>query len=326
MDALGGHLGEAAALGTALAWAGASLFFGAAARRRSAAVLNVVRIVLATVVLLLAVLAAGRGWRIPPLQFVAIGLSGVLGLALGDAAYFRSLRILGPRRAMLLMSLWPPAAAVLMVPLLNERLGWAGVLGMVVTIGGVVWAQTERDDGTEIQGSAARGVLFGVLGALGQATGYLFVKAGLGAASADAWLPAALGIDAAPGAELAGEPVDALYGTLLRMAVAAAALLAASLGRFRPAGLGAALRDGRFMAQASGGVVVGTVIGVWLSLVAVSLANTAVAGAIIATSPVLVIPLMRIVHGHRATWRGWLATLVAVVGIALLTFRETLSG
>jgi drug/metabolite transporter (DMT)-like permease len=68
-----------------------------------------------------------------------------------------------------------------------------------------------------------------------------------------------------------------------------------------------------------GGTVFGPVVGVTLSLAAVALANTGVAATIMATSPILVIALVRLVHGHPVTIRAVLGAAVAIAGVALLT-------
>jgi drug/metabolite transporter (DMT)-like permease len=132
-------LGEAAALTTAVSWAGSSLLFTAASRRQGAAELNLVRLVGATVLLGAAVAVTSGSFAVPSGQTAALVLSGLIGLSIGDLALFNGMRILGPRRAMLLMSLAPVGTGLLMVPLLGETLGLIGVAGMAVTIGGVGW-------------------------------------------------------------------------------------------------------------------------------------------------------------------------------------------
>ena len=113
--------GETAALGTALSWAVSSLIFAAAARRIDAPHLNFLRIHVAVVFLFLAVAVTGTGWSLPASQCGLLAVSGVVGLVAGDGAYFRSLRILGPRRAMLLMSLAPVATASVLAAVPSVR-------------------------------------------------------------------------------------------------------------------------------------------------------------------------------------------------------------
>lgn len=310
-------IGEAAALTTAVAWAGSSLLFTAASRQRGPAALNLVRLVGATLVLGLAVVVTTGSFTMPRGQALAFALSGIVGLALGDFALFAAMRILGPRRSMLLMALAPVVTAVLMVPLLHEGLGPYGIAGMGVTICGVAWVQAERDDGREVQGRASVGIVLGLCAALGQAVGLVLAKVGVGAAPAGAPLAALFGADP-------GVAVHPILGTFVRMAAGTLLLLGSALGRGARGRLATALRDPAFLRPALGGTVLGPVVGVSLSLVAVANANTAVAGTILASAPVFVIPLTRVVHGQRASARAWIGAVVALAGVALLSARGEL--
>jgi drug/metabolite transporter (DMT)-like permease len=322
--------GEAAALSTALLWAGSALFFAAAARRMGADRVNLLRLILAFLILGVTVLATGAASSLPAGQVAALALSGLIGLAAGDAAYFRCLEYLGARRGALLMAMAPVFTALLMVPLLDEGLGWASVAGMAVTLGGVAWVQGETAGDGERHEHAGRGVLFGTLGAVGQASGYVLAQVGLGVASSRSLLASVCGLeprDAADGRLLAGVEASAVYGTFLRMAAATAGVVASAAILRRPGGIADALSDRPAMWNVLGGTLTGPVVGVSLSLLALRLGtNPAVASTILATSPVFVIPLVRVVHGERASGRAWLGALVAVGGVALLSFRGSLGG
>lgn len=318
------RIGEAAALATAVSWAFTALFFAAAARRLGAPLVNLVRLAFATVLLGTTVLLTGAASPLPAGQAACLALSGVVGLALGDAAYFRALEYLGARRASLFMAVSPVFTALLMVPLLGEGLGLLGILGMAVTLAGVAWVQGERATEGEPHEHAGRGVLFGVLGALGQAVGFVLAKVGLGAAPADSLLASLAGVAARTeihGVPIAGEPVAPLYGTLVRMAAATVWVAAGAIALRRPKSLRPMLEDRRGLLATLGGTVMGPFLGVWMSLYALSHANTAVASTILATSPVFVIPMVRVAYGEKASWRAWAGAVVAIGGVALLTLR-----
>ena len=310
--------GEAAAIATAITWSFTALLFAAAARRLGAGQANLIRLALATLLLGALVLGTGAASRPPGGQVALLLLSGVIGLALGDAAWFRALRILGGRRASLFSPLWPAFAALLALPLLGEGIGWVDGLGMAAALGGVLWSQSEADGGGEVQGSLPLGLACGVLACLGQAAGYVVAKAGLGAAPAGTPLADWAGLAARGGA--AGEEVSPLFGTLLRMAGGTAWILASAVVRREVGAAREALRDRRGMALLAGGTVLGPVLGVWLSLVALAYArSTAVASTLLATSPLFVIPVARVVHGTPITLRAVLGAAVAIGGVALLT-------
>jgi drug/metabolite transporter (DMT)-like permease len=309
--------GIAAALGTAFCWAFTALFFGAASRRIGQFHVNQIRLVIACVFLGAACAVAGVYTSAPWSQIVLLALSGLVGLTLGDAAMFLSLQIIGPRRASLIMALAPGFAAMLMVPLLGEGLSWVGVVGMVITLGGVMWVVLERGQPGEIVGNAALGVFMGVLGALGQAGGLILSKAGLGMAEPSGLLNQAAGVDAS-----SVQTLSPLYGTFVRMVAGTVLLVGYGvvIGRFMTT-VGK-LKDRKALGQTTAGAFFGPFIGVTLSLAAVAWTNTAVAATVMAISPVLVIPIVRIVYRHKVTLRAVLGALVAVAGVALLTFRR----
>jgi drug/metabolite transporter (DMT)-like permease len=305
--------GEAAALCTAVSWAGSALLFAAAARRVGANPVNLVRLGMATILLGALVLATGTATLPPAGQIALLALSGVIGLGLGDEAWFRALRILGARRASLFSPVWPVFAALAAWPLLGETLGWWEVGAMAVALAGVRWAQGEAAAEGEVQGSLAAGVLFAVLSCAGQAVGYVVAKPALGG-STEGPLAAWFGIEAA-----SREEIDPLFGTFLRMVAGTCWILVAETVRGRLRETREALGDGRGMLLTLGGAITGPVFGVWMSLVALRYAaHTAIASTILATSPLFVLPLARMVHGTPITRRAILGFLLALAGIVAL--------
>lgn len=309
--------GVAAAFGTAACWSMTALFFSAAARRIGQFHVNQIRLVEACAMLALACAAFGAFSAAPTRQLALLALSGLVGLTLGDAALFLSLQIIGPRRGSLIMALAPGFAALMMVPLLGETLGWVGIVGMVITLSGVMWVVLERGQPGEIQGNLLLGVAMGVLGALGQAGGLILSKAGLGMAQPAGLLNALAGIDAGN-----VRTVSPLYGTLVRMLAGTIILVGYCVATGR---LGESLRklkDRKAVGQTTAGAVFGPFVGVTLSLAAVAWTNTAVAATIMAISPVLVIPIVRVVYKQAISWRAVVGALVAFAGVAVLTFRQ----
>ena len=80
----------------------------------------------------------------------------------------------------------------------------------------------------------------------------------------------------------------------------------------------AAVRHRGGMGFAALGAAVGPFIGVTLSLVAVSHAQTGVAATIMAISPIILIPASAIIHKERITWRAVGGAVLAVGGVAML--------
>ena len=102
-------IGETAAVCTAALWTTCSILFASAGKRIGALSVNAYRIVMAVALLGGAHLII-FGTILPPAnsaQWFYLGLSGVIGLALGDFGYFGALVFIGPRRGVLLMSMSP---------------------------------------------------------------------------------------------------------------------------------------------------------------------------------------------------------------------------
>jgi drug/metabolite transporter (DMT)-like permease len=281
---------------------------------------NQVRLVQACILLAIACAAFGLYAFVPLRQLVLLALSGLVGLTLGDAAGFKSLQILGARRASLLGSLAPGFVALMMWPLLSESLSLVGVAGMVITIAGVMWVVLERGRPGEIHGSAALGVLLGVLGAIGQAGGQLFSTAGMGMHDPGGLMNEWAGVTARN--VVSTHP---MLGTLVRMVAGCVLLLGFAALRGTLRATAKTLQDKRALAQTSAGAFFGPFIGVTLSLAAFKYANPAVAATVIATSPVLVIPIVRVIYRQQISPRAVLGALVAVAGVAILALREEIA-
>ena len=300
--ALGVYRGELAALATAFCWTLSALAFTAAARRLGSVVLNLVRLLMAFVMLSVYGWAA-RGLPLPSdataHNWFWLSLSGFVGFALGDLCLFRSLVLLGPRLTTLLMALAPPIAAVVGWLWLGEGMSVRGVAGMAMTVAGVAWVVLERR--VPVPGStqhvSVAGVLLGLGGAVGQAVGLVLSKLGK-----------------------AG--YDAFAGTQIRI-IAAAVGFAVLLTALRawPRFL-AALRHPGGMGYAALGSAFGPALGVALSLVAVEYARVGVAATLMAIVPVLIIPFVILVYREKVSLRAVAGAALAVAGIALLFLRS----
>ena len=245
---------------------------------------------------------------IPPAnhaQWFYMGLSGVIGLALGDFGYFGALVLIGPRRGVLLMSLAPIFSSITAYLVLGEVLGIWDLVGMALALSGVsVVILEEPIDEREVSkrpGHKFYGVLAGLVGSLGQGIGLVVSKYGMVAAGGP------------------GTPhLNPLSATLVRMIVAGAFvwLTVAVSGRL-PGVLGAR-RDGLAMRRTFAGATSGPFLGVWLSMVAVTYTVAGVAATLMALMPVMVIPVLWFLYRQRTSLRGMIGAAASVVGVAIL--------
>lgn len=291
--------GELAALGTALCWAFTGLFFAEAARRVGAMTVNLLRLPLALLLLSGALLTTGTSLGdLDARRTALLAVSGLVGLTIGDLALFAALVRIGPRLVSLLMALAPVFATWAGLALLQERPGVVALLGMTVTLAGVAWVVLERRGNEPHAAGRASAIALAVFAAACQGLGLVLAK---------------MGMD--------GE-VPPLAATWVRMGVATAGIwvLALGAGRLRELSVGAAARRAAW--PVAGGAVSGPFVGVWLSLVAARYTDVGVAATLMATTPVLIIPLVMAVESYRPTWRAVVGTLVTVAGVALLFSRS----
>ena len=203
-------------------------------------------------------------------------------------------------------------ATVIAWMFLDERLGGWDLLGIALTIAGITWVVAERRyrDEPRVEGdhpdasSFSRGILLALGGAFGQAAGLVLSK------------EAMLNL---------GQTVEPFVASYVRMIFALAAVWLVALVRGHVIATVRAARDVKALGLLSGGAFVGPFLGVWLSLVAVSLIPAGIAATLNAMVPVLVIPLVVIVYKEKVSPRAVIGAFVAMGGVALLMVRLPLS-
>jgi drug/metabolite transporter (DMT)-like permease len=143
-------LGEIAALATSFCWSFTSIQFTLAGQRIGSVVVNRARLVLAVLYLSLAhLLLQGELWPIhaEPFRWGWLGLSGTIGLVLGDSCLFQAFLLIGTRRAMLLMTLVPVISTLVAWGWLGETLHPVEMGAVLLTVSGIAWVVSERQQG-----------------------------------------------------------------------------------------------------------------------------------------------------------------------------------
>jgi len=294
-------LGPLAALGTSFCWSFTSTFFTLAGRRVGSMVVNRTRLVLAVLFLILThwvLMGVPFPLHAPPERWFWLGLSGVLGLVIGDAMLFQSFIWLGPRLSMLLMSLVPVISTLFAWVLLGERLTPWQLVAIVITVSGVASVILDQDGNNAaiVKGkNYFIGILFGLGATVGQASGLIAAKKGL-----------------------VGD-FSALSGTLIRMFVAMVVLwLITFLMRQGQETLRKLKEDPQAFKYLFAGAFIGPFVGVYLSLVAVQATQVGIASTLMALPPVFLLPISHFVFGERIGLRAIAGTLVAIAGVAML--------
>lgn len=288
--------GEVAALTAAFLWALSTVIFGRLGKSLSPLVLNLAKGGIA--IALIALTLVLRHNLQPQLSSAAIFwlmLSGVVGIGLGDTAYFKSINHLGARRALLMECLAPPLTALIALVFLQEQLeaiAWGGIL---LTVGGVAWVISERvPAGDQRSVSLRAGIVWSVLAQLGQASGAVMSRGAL-----------------------ANSDIDPLWSGLLRLAAGAMILVILVGSRGQVGAQLRPLRSRQLLPMLVLAAFLGTYLAIWLQQVAFKFTPAGIAQALLATSPLFVLPIAASL-GDRVTGRAVLGVVAAIGGIWLL--------
>jgi len=293
-------IGELSALLTAFLWSGTSIVFTEATTRVGSIQVNITRLLMALVMLLLSILVLGLDLQLSSTQIMNLTWSGIVGLVLGDSFLFRAFKDIGARVSMLIMSLVPGFTAGMALVFLGESLSFQAVAGMVVTMTGVgIVVLDRRPAASGKYRITPKGLLFALLGALGQASGLIFAK--------QAFVEA---------------PIHGLVATTVRIATAVIIFLPmAMLFRWYRNPFKVYARDRAALGYTATGAVLGPFLGITFSFIAIAFTEVAVATTIMALPPIIMLPLVRYYYHEHLSIRAIGGAVLAVAGVAVLFLR-----
>ena len=297
---MNGLEGELAAVAAAALFGLSSTFFTLAGRRVGPSTVNRARLLLAAI-LAISLHWVTRGEPVPSAATVNawlwLGLSGVIGLALGDQSLFQAYVRIGPALSMLIFSTTPVFTSLLGYAFLGESLAAVEWVGILVTLLGIAWVVSEpkRRDFHGAGSSYRAGLLFAAGGALGQALGLLTAKLGL------------------------AEGVAPQSANLMRLLAAATAIwVAAFLAGGAHRTHSAYRHDLRASGFTTAGTAAGPIFGVWLSLAAIDRAPLGIASTLMSLTPIFLLPIARLVFSEPISYRAVFGTIVALSGATIL--------
>jgi drug/metabolite transporter (DMT)-like permease len=297
MNFINHHLGEFAALLTAVFWTITSLSFEFASNKIGSVAVNILRLIIGCVFLcVFNLIRRGLVWPIDASleNWIWLSLSGLVGFVFGDLFLFKSYTIIGSRFSMLIMTLVPPITAFFSFIILGERLTLFHYLGMTLTFTGIAMAIFGRSaDGEKLSLKLApRGILYAFGGAVGQALGLVLSKFGM-------------------------KSYDPFAATQIRIiaGILGYVVLVSFLSRWGNVLNGLKNKSG--MALTSLGAFFGPFLGVSFSLVAIKYTEAGIASTIMALVPVFIILPAVIIFKQKVTLPEILGTVVSVAGVAL---------
>ena len=292
------HLGEIAALATALCWTITAVSFEAAGKKVGSISVNLIRLIIAFILISIYNLFS-RGMIFPidasSSTWLWLTFSGIIGFVIGDLFLFQAYVEVGARVAMLIMSTVPPITAVAGFLIMGEKITLLGLAGMIITIAGIAHViLTKNPSNKKVSLShPTKGLAYSFIGALGQAFGLVFSKLGMGS-------------------------YDPFASTQIRIiaAIIGFSIVITVLKKWGE--LIVAVKDRRAMKYISIGSLFGPFLGVSLALLAVQHATTGIVSTITSITPILLIPVSIIVFKERIFKREIFGAVITMLGISLL--------
>jgi len=198
----------------------------------------------------------------------------------------------------------------------GQTMSLQAIIGMLITLLGVLWVAAERPHATSHISSAQqiKGVWFGAGAALCQGVGMVLASNGL-----------------------RGD-IDALSGQTVRMSAGALGIIVIAfiVSRMNQAQRNASARSldatentapnvapthvltsAAIVAMVIG-TLTGPILGVWCSLYALQKLEVGIATTLMSLVPVMILPVTRITEGRWPSTRAILGALIAVAGVAVL--------
>ena len=291
------YIGEIAALSAALLWAVSSVVYSRLGLKIPPLQLNLYKGTIAIAFIFITLLIQGGTFTgLSTSTIVLLTLSGIIGIGLGDTAYFSALNSLGARRTLLLETSSPPMGALLALIFIDEQLTYSAWYGILLTILGIAWVISERNPVNNI-GVSGSGIIWGLLAAIAQATGAVISRFAL------------IQSDISP-----------LESTLIRLV--GGTIIVVFLLLF-PSAKSPAVKW-RLSWRSLGIVAIAafgsTYLGIWLQQTSLKFAPTGIAQTFLATSPLFILPIVAL-QGEKISLRAIFGVVISLAGIALMFIR-----
>ena len=288
--------GEAIALFIAAIWACASVLYSKAGKNIPAMELNLIKGVIAIVLVLLVLVIQGSlVTAVPAIAIVLLMVSGAVGIGLGDTAYLDALQSIGPRKTTLIKTIAPPTAGLIAWIFLGEKITALDWLGIAIIVAGVAWVITESPNGNGSLPLNRRGIIMAVIAALTEAAAVVLARSALTLTH-----------------------ISPLWSTFLRLAGGVVIILITLVIRQKPIlqwikQPGA----GKTALTASGAIFLGTFMGIWLQQIVLTTTPAGIAQTLFATTPLFILPLAALM-GEKVSLRAIFGALIAIAGMVIL--------
>ena len=225
-------------------------------------------------------------------QWIALITSAILGIAIGDTAYFFSLQDIGIRKALLLQTLTPLFGVLFAYIFLKETMSNLAFIGIPITLIGIMWVITETTINQKST-NLSKGIIWGVISCITQGLGSMLLK----------WV-----LNNNDLSSLESSTIRLLIGTLI-LGIWLIFKQESSFSKIKKI-------KWKELSMAS---FLGTFVGLWLHQTAFKFTSVGIASTLLNTSPLFALGLT-FYYKKQVTFRSFLGALIAIIGISFLFF------
>ena len=230
-----------------------------------------------------------------PKAYLYFALSGLFGFALADLFIFKSLVILGARQTLVIMTVSPIFSTFISWFSLSERISYLQIIGILIIVAGVMWVIFEegRNNSKSIKGRT-RGIIFAFIGALAQSSANVLSKHGF------------------------AYDVHPVSAGLLRVTFGLLGLIIFALSRKEFINDFKKMDNIKILTLLTSASFIGPILGVILSLYALTMAPVGIVSALMQISPIILLPVDYFVFKKKIGIKIILGTFLAIAGAVLL--------
>lgn len=226
-------------------------------------------------------------------SFLFLGVSGLLGITLGDTLFFISLMRLGPRLSSLMGTLTPVFIALSSVFFLREKPSFLVWIGIFLTVSGVAWALWEQTPQKETIKNKSLGIAYRLLSIVCFTAGTILAKIGV-------------------------ESVPPMQATFIRLSWAVIGMILWGCLNRQLKNWLTPFKNLYLLKKTSFIVFIVAFGGFWLSLVALKYIGASMASTLSSTAPLFILPMAAIMLKEKISIRAGLGAAIAVCGVALI--------
>jgi len=290
------HAGETLSVLAALIWAVSVVLFRMCGRDYSPLRLNFFKNVVAVVLLLgtLAVLRKPLIRDVPAVDYALLSLSGILGIAVADTVFFRSLNIVGAGLSQIVSLAYSPFVILFGFSFLGERLTPGDLVGALLIFAGILLVSSRDPAHRVTRADLRKGIVLATVSVALMALGVVLAKPVL---------------DRSP----------VLWSTAVRLVAGVAALVALTVVSPQRRTLWSTLIPNRSWRVAIPAAVLGAYLAMIVWVAGMKYTQASTASILNQTSAVFVLPIAAVVLHEAVTARKLAAVAMAVAGVVLVT-------